>query len=57
LPAYGALTAHALASSALEHAQGILIPTLGSRFVIAASTAGAAILALPLYTFRTVVVS
>lgn len=57
LPAYGALAFHSLSSSALEHTQGILIPSLGTRFTIAASIAGASLIALPLYVFKTVAVS
>ncbi|TFK39380.1 cation efflux family-domain-containing protein [Crucibulum laeve] len=52
-PGYGALVAHALSSTALEHTYGVLTPALGSTFTIAASTLGASIFALPFYIFRT----
>jgi hypothetical protein len=57
LSAYGALACHALSSTALEHTQGILIPSLGTTFTIAAGIAGASLIALPLYIFKTVAVS
>ncbi|KAG6844555.1 hypothetical protein H0H87_005975 [Tephrocybe sp. NHM501043] len=51
---YGALTLHALTSSALESTLGILSPSLGSTFTIALATLGASIFALPFYVFRLV---
>ncbi|RDB15765.1 Zinc transporter 7 [Hypsizygus marmoreus] len=50
---YGALALYALASSALEHTIGVLSPSLGSTFTIAATTLGASAFALPFYIFRT----
>ncbi|KAJ7132071.1 cation efflux family-domain-containing protein [Mycena epipterygia] len=55
LPGYGALLAHSLTSSALDQTIGILAPSLGSTFTIAASALGASCFALPFYVFRTVV--
>ncbi|KAJ6504837.1 cation efflux protein [Mycena vitilis] len=55
LPGYGALLAHSLTSSALDQTTGILAPSLGSTFTIAASALGASGFALPFYAFRTVV--
>lgn len=52
LPGYVALVIHALSSSALEHTQKLLIPSLGTTFTIAATTLGAAIFSLPFYIFR-----
>lgn len=57
MPGYGALLIHSLTSSALDQTIGILAPSLGSTFTIAASTLGACGFALPFYVFRTVVVS
>lgn len=56
LPGYGALVLHALCTSAYEHTLGVLSPSLGTSFTIAASTLGATIFALPFYLFRTVMV-
>ncbi|KAJ7281878.1 cation efflux protein [Mycena rebaudengoi] len=55
MPGYGALLIHSLTSSALDQTIGILAPSLGSTFTIAASTLGACGFALPFYVFRTVV--
>ncbi|KAJ7743155.1 cation efflux protein [Mycena metata] len=55
LPGYGALLIHSLTSSALDQTIGILAPSLGSTFTIAASVLGASCFALPFYVFRTVV--
>jgi len=52
LSSYGALGLYALSSSALQHTLGVLSPSLGFTFTIAASTLGASILALPFYVFR-----
>ncbi|KAF9054539.1 hypothetical protein BJ165DRAFT_1439692 [Panaeolus papilionaceus] len=52
-PGYGALILHALTSSALEHTQAVLSPSLGSTFTTAASVLGATTFALPFYLFRT----
>ncbi|EGN92271.1 hypothetical protein SERLA73DRAFT_173028 [Serpula lacrymans var. lacrymans S7.3] len=52
LMSYGALVIYGLASIALEHVYGVLSPSVGSPFVTATSTLGAALLGLPLYAFR-----
>ncbi|KAG6916556.1 hypothetical protein DXG01_006382 [Tephrocybe rancida] len=54
LTGYGALTIHALTSSALDSTLGILSPSLGSTFTIALATLGTSIFALPFYLFRLV---
>lgn len=56
LTGYGALTVHALTSSALGGAMGVLSPSLGSTFTIGLTTLGASIFALPFYLFRSVLV-
>jgi zinc transporter 5/7 len=56
LPGYGALLGHSLTSNALDQTLGILAPSLGSTFTIAASVLGASGFALPFYLFRSVVV-
>lgn len=53
---YGALFLYALSSTALEHTLGVLSPTLGTTFSMAATTLGAALCALPFYIFRSAVV-
>ncbi|KAJ7880282.1 cation efflux protein [Mycena olivaceomarginata] len=55
LPGYGALLGHSLTSNALDQTLGILAPSLGSTFTIAASVLGASGFALPFYLFRSVV--
>ncbi|KAJ6624979.1 cation efflux family-domain-containing protein [Mycena sp. CBHHK59/15] len=55
MPGYGALLVHSLTSSALDQTIGILAPSLGSTFTIAASVLGASGFALPFYVFRSVV--
>ncbi|KAF8196686.1 cation efflux family-domain-containing protein [Mycena galopus ATCC 62051] len=55
LPGYGALLGHSLTSSVLDQTIGILAPSLGSTFTIAASVLGASGFALPFYLFRSVV--
>lgn len=57
LSSYGALGLYALSSGALQHTLGILSPSLGFTFTIAASTLGASIFALPFYAFRMFLVS
>ncbi|KAH9840123.1 cation efflux protein [Rhodofomes roseus] len=52
LPAYGALIVEAGASSALDHTQGVLLPSLGEPLSIAFSTLGASLFSLPLYLLR-----
>ncbi|KAK7031345.1 J domain-containing protein [Favolaschia claudopus] len=54
LPGYGALLGHSLTSNALDQTIGILAPSLGSTFTIAASVLGASAFALPFYLFRSV---
>ncbi|KNZ80134.1 Zinc transporter 7 [Termitomyces sp. J132] len=54
LTGYGALTIHALSTSALDSTLGILSPSLGSTFTIALTTLGASVFALPFYLFRMV---
>lgn len=55
-PGYGALALHALSSLALDHTLGVLSPSLGSTFSLAASTLGACIFSLPFYVFQSFVV-
>ncbi|KAJ7460575.1 cation efflux protein [Mycena latifolia] len=55
IPGYAALLGHSLTSSALDQTIGILAPSLGSTFTIAASVLGASVFALPFYVFRTLV--
>ncbi|KAJ7695129.1 cation efflux family-domain-containing protein [Mycena rosella] len=55
LPGYAALLVHSLTSSALDQTIGILAPSLGSTFTIAASVLGASVFALPFYVFRSLV--
>lgn len=57
LSSYGALGLYALSSTALQHTLGVLSPSLGFTFTIAASTLGASIFALPFYAFRVFLVS
>ena len=57
LSSYGALGLYALSSSALHHTLGVLSPSLGLTFAIAASTLGASVFALPFYVFRMFLVS
>ncbi|KAF9245319.1 cation efflux protein [Melanogaster broomeanus] len=52
LPGYGCIVLHGLATYALEHLRGVLSPTISPAITTAASTLGAAVLALPLYAFR-----
>ncbi|KZT70728.1 cation efflux protein [Daedalea quercina L-15889] len=52
LPAYGALLIEAASSSALDHTQGVLLPSLGEPLSIALSTLGASFFSLPLYLLR-----
>ncbi|KAG6888566.1 hypothetical protein C0995_007355 [Termitomyces sp. Mi166 len=54
LTGYGALTIHALSTSALDSTLGVLSPSLGSTFTIALTTLGASVFALPFYVFRLV---
>jgi hypothetical protein len=54
---YGSLGVYAVATLALEHTQGALVPALGADLAGAATTLGAACLAAPLYGFRRVMVS
>lgn len=57
LPAYGALLVEAAASTAFDHTQGFLLPSLGEPSSIALSTLGACLFSLPLYLLRHVMVS
>jgi zinc transporter 5/7 len=57
LSSYGALGLYALSSGALQHTLGVLSPSLGFTFAMAASTLGAAVFALPFYAFRMFLVS
>ncbi|KAF9221416.1 cation efflux protein [Gyrodon lividus] len=52
LPGYGCVVLHGLATYALEHLRGVLSPTISPVMTTAASTLGAALIALPLYAFR-----
>ncbi|KAH9933332.1 cation efflux family-domain-containing protein [Fomitopsis serialis] len=52
LPAYGALLVEAGASSALDHTQSVLLPSLGEPMSMALSTLGASIFSFPLYLLR-----
>jgi len=56
LAGYGALVLYALASSALRHTHGVMSPSQGDKFTIAATTFGACVFALPFYVFRTFLV-
>ena len=57
LPGYGCLVLHGLITYALEYMRGVLSPVLSPSMTTAASTLGAASLALPLYAFRQALVS
>ncbi|KIM68074.1 hypothetical protein SCLCIDRAFT_1209457 [Scleroderma citrinum Foug A] len=52
LPGYGCLVLHGLITYALEYMRGVLSPVLSPSMTTAASTLGAASLALPFYSFR-----
>ncbi|KAF8227009.1 hypothetical protein L208DRAFT_1114173, partial [Tricholoma matsutake] len=52
LSSYGALGLYALSSGPLQHMLGVLSPSLGFTFTIAASILRASNLALPFYAFR-----
>ncbi|KZT09903.1 cation efflux protein [Laetiporus sulphureus 93-53] len=52
LPAYGGLALEAVAFSALDHTQGVLLPSLGEPLTVAMSTLGAFSFSLPLYMLR-----
>jgi hypothetical protein len=56
VPGYGALLLHSMTSSALDHTLGVLSPSLGNAFTLAAATLGASVFALPFYMFRTFLV-
>jgi zinc transporter 5/7 len=56
VPGYGALLLHSFTSSALDHTLGVLSPSLGNAFTLAAATLGASVFALPFYVFRTFLV-
>lgn len=55
-PAYGALLLHGVASGALDHTLGVLSPSMGARSASCASTLGAAIICLPFYAMKVVMV-
>lgn len=57
LPGYACVILHGLATYALERLRGVLSPTISPTMTTAASTFGAALLALPLYAFRRALVS
>ena len=57
LPGYGCLVLHGLITFALEYMRGVLSPVLSPSMTTAASTLGAAFLALPFYAFRQALVS
>ncbi|KAF8557746.1 cation efflux protein [Imleria badia] len=52
IPGYACVILHGLATYALEHLRGVLSPTITPTMATAASTFGAALLALPLYAFK-----
>ncbi|KAG6335807.1 hypothetical protein ID866_3285 [Astraeus odoratus] len=52
LPGYGCLVLHGLITYALEYVRGTLSPVLSPSMTTAASSLGAAVLALPFYAFR-----
>lgn len=56
LPAYGALIVEAVCSSALEHTDSVLSPSLGPTMSEALSILGACVFSLPLYTLRHILV-
>ncbi|KAH0836579.1 cation efflux protein [Lanmaoa asiatica] len=51
-PGYACVILHGLATHALEQLRGVLSPTISPTIATAASTFGAALIGLPLYTFR-----
>ncbi|KAG7093838.1 hypothetical protein E1B28_007477 [Marasmius oreades] len=53
MPGYVAVLLHGLSSTVLRYTYGVLSPTLGTTFTVAASTLGASAFALPFYVFRT----
>lgn len=55
-PGYTALIIYGLASSALEHTQGVLSPSLGQNVTRMACIVGATVIALPFYVFKTLIV-
>ena len=56
VPGYGALLLYSFTSSALDHTLGVLSPSLGNAFTLAAATVGASVFAFPFYVFRTFLV-
>lgn len=56
VPGYAGLAFYALAASGLEHMLNVLSPSFGIKETIAASSLGAAVLALPFYLLRTMMV-
>ena len=56
LPGYATLAFHAVASIALEQTQSVFPPSVTPQMVTAASALGSCILAVPLYSFRTLMV-
>ena len=56
VPGYTALIIHGLASSGLEHTQGVLSPSLGQDVTRMACTVGATAIALPFYVFKSLIV-
>ncbi|RPD76516.1 cation efflux protein [Lentinus tigrinus ALCF2SS1-7] len=57
LPAYGALIVEAVCSTALEHTDSVLSPSLGPTMSEALSILGACVFSLPLYTLRHILLS
>lgn len=56
-PGYAALLIYGLATSGLNHTQGVLSPALGQKATRMACIVGATVIALPFYIFKTLVVS
>ncbi len=57
IPGYGALFLHGLATLALDHTLGVVVPSLGQTFAMAATVFAASVVALPFYAFKSIVVS
>lgn len=57
LPGYGALLLHGIATSGLDHTLGVIGPSLGETFAMAASVLTASVVALSFYAFKVVIVS
>ncbi|KAI5122498.1 hypothetical protein M0805_001406 [Coniferiporia weirii] len=56
IPGYAVLFIYGLASSGIDHTQGILAPALGASAASMASTLGGTVIALPFYIFKQMIV-